>query len=72
MVFFAQVSFLGLRPAMCERKRLAEAEATLETRHKQDLVLHDSVATALRARSDPVFLERQRRQRLHGPVAGRD
>jgi hypothetical protein len=72
MVLFAQVSFLGLRPAMCERKRLADAESTLEARHQQDLVVHDAVATALRARSDPIFLERQRRQRLHGPVAARE
>lgn len=72
MVLFAQVAFLGLRPALCERRRLAEAEAMLEARHKQDLVLHDAVATALRARSDPIFLERQRRQRLHGPVAARE
>jgi hypothetical protein len=72
MVLFAQVSFLGLRPALCERRRLAEAEATLQARHAQDLVLHDTVRTALRARSDPIFLERQRRQRLLGPVAARE
>ena len=72
MVLFAQVSFLGLRPAMCERRRLAEAERSMEARHAQDLALHDAVATGLRARSDPIFLERQRRQRLHGPLPARD
>ena len=72
MVLFAQVSFLGLRPAVCERKRLTEAEAMMDARHAQDLAMHDAVATGLRARNDPIFLERQRRQRLHGPVPARD
>lgn len=68
MVLFAQVSFLGLRPAWCERRRLIEAQAMMEARHARDLALRDSIQRSLRARNDPIFLERQRRMRLHAPV----
>jgi hypothetical protein len=68
MVLFAQVSFLGLRPAWCERRRLVEARAMMEARHARDLALRDSIQRSLRARNDPIFLERQRRMRLHAPV----
>ena len=72
MVLFAQVSFLGLRPALCEKKRLAEAQAAMDARHARDLALYEAVAVRLRARSDPIFLERQRRKRLHGPLLAQE
>jgi hypothetical protein len=68
MVLFAQVSFLGLRPALSERRRLSEAEAMLEARHARDLELRDQATLGLRVRGDPIFLERQRRLRLHGGI----
>jgi hypothetical protein len=68
MILFAQVSFLGLRPALCEERRLAEAQASMEARHARDLALRDAVGIRLRARSDPIFLERQRRERLLKPL----
>jgi hypothetical protein len=68
MVLFAQVSFRGLRPAWCERARLREAAVMMEARHARDLALRDEISRSLRARSDPIFLERQRRMRLHGPL----
>jgi hypothetical protein len=40
----------------------------MEARHARDLALRDEIARSLRARSDPIFLERQRRMRLHGPL----
>jgi hypothetical protein len=72
MTLFAQVAFLGLRPAVCEKRRLAEAAVQLGARHDRDVALRDAVAVELRARGDPIFLERQRRLRLQGPVAARD
>jgi hypothetical protein len=69
MVLFAQVSFLGLRPALCERRRLAESQTMLEARHARDLALRDQATLSLRVRADPIFLERQRRSRWIGPAA---
>ena len=68
MLLFAQVAFRGLRPAWCERNRLIEAEAMMEARHERDLALRAEIRRSLRARNDPIFLERQRRMRLHAPV----
>jgi len=61
LVLFAQIAWLGLRPALCERARLAEAETALETRYRADVAEHDVIRANLRARRDPIFLERQRR-----------
>ena len=66
MVLFAQVAFLGLRPALAERRRLSEAEVMLEARRARDLALRDQATLGLRVRGDPIFLERQRRLRLLG------
>ncbi|MBK7874791.1 MAG: hypothetical protein IPJ77_03410 [Planctomycetes bacterium] len=63
MVLFAQVSFQGLRPALCEKERLAAAEVVLRERHARDVELAHEIQAHLRARQDPVFLERQRRLR---------
>jgi len=67
MVLFAQVAFRGLRPALGERRRLAEAAERLDGRHARDLELSERLSASLRARADPIFLERRRRQRLHQP-----
>jgi len=67
MVLFTQVTLLGLRPALCEHRRLAEAELALRARWERDVELRDRIEANLRARSDPIFLERQRRLR-EGPT----
>jgi hypothetical protein len=61
LVLFGQIALLGLRPAVCERARLADAELALETRYRADAAEHDLISSNLRARQDPIFLERQRR-----------
>jgi hypothetical protein len=61
LVLFGQIALLGLRPAVCERARLADAELALETRYRADVAEHDLISSNLRARQDPIFLERQRR-----------
>jgi hypothetical protein len=68
MLLFTQVSFRGLRPAWSERRRLIEAEAMMDARHERDLALRAEIQRGLRARNDPIFLERQRRMRLHAPL----
>jgi hypothetical protein len=69
MVLFAQVAFLGLRPALCEKRRLAAAEVELHARYARDERLAADVAAHWRARHDPVFVERQRRLRELPPGA---
>lgn len=64
LVLFGQVALLGLRPALSERSRLAQAEIVLNERHRRDLELSQEIAAQLAARYDPVFIERQRRSRL--------
>lgn len=61
MTVFAQVAFLGLRPALCEMERLTAAEAVFDERQARDMALRDQIFANLVARSDPIFLERQRR-----------
>ncbi|MFN0243462.1 MAG: hypothetical protein ACKVWV_11270 [Planctomycetota bacterium] len=63
MVLFAQIALLGLRPALSERRRLAEAEVTLRERHARDEALCRAIDAHLQARGDPIFRERQRRLR---------
>lgn len=58
---FAQVSFLGLRPALSEGRRLADASDVLQARWETDLGLYDAYELQVRVRQDPVFRERQRR-----------
>ena len=67
-VMFAQVALVGLRPALCERERLDAAERALRERHEGDVALCADISAQLDARSDPIFLERQRRWR-HSAVA---
>jgi hypothetical protein len=61
MLLFGQVALLGLRPALCERARLSAAETALEERYRADAAQHEIIRANLRARQDPIFLERQRR-----------
>jgi hypothetical protein len=61
LVLFAQVSFLGLRPALNEAQRLAVADQLLSARHERALRVGTAISAELRARHDPVFVERQRR-----------
>jgi hypothetical protein len=68
MLLFAQVSFLGLRPALCEGRRLGEAELLLRSRWQRDVAMRDRISAHLQARADPIFRERQRRLR-EGPGA---
>jgi hypothetical protein len=63
LILFAQVSFLGLRPALAEAGRLAEAEEVLEARHARALALNREIQLQLVARQDPLYRERQRRAR---------
>jgi len=63
LVLFAQVAFLGLRPAMREASRLASASDMLHERWTHDRALYDAYETQLAARRDPIFRERQSRLR---------
>jgi hypothetical protein len=69
LVLFAQVSILGLRPAMAESRRLAAAEEMLLARHQRAAAENSAVSAQLFARQDPIFRERQRRLRLIEPFA---
>lgn len=69
MVLFGEIALLGLRPALCERARLDEAEVALQDRYQKDALQHEVIRANLRARQDPIFLERQRRWlRLAAPA----
>ena len=63
VILFAQVSFLGLRPALSEARRLAAAEEVLTARHARACQVNRDMQAQLAARQDPVYLERQRRLR---------
>lgn len=58
---FYQVTDLGLRPALDEEQRLIGAQAELEERHRAAEEKGEELAKLLRAQSDPVYLERERR-----------
>ncbi len=73
LFLFAQVAFLGLRPALSEARRLADASDMLEARWSHDRGLYDAYELQLRVRQDPIFVERQRRLRRSvpaGPTSG--
>jgi hypothetical protein len=69
LVLFAQVSLLGLRPAVSEARRLADAEVMLSERHQRAVAENGAVSAQLLARQDPIYRERQRRMRLIQPSA---
>jgi len=70
LVLFGQVSFLGLRPALAEAGRLEDAEGVLATRHESAVAHNTALMSHLAARNDPIFLERQRRQRAWAATPG--
>jgi len=63
LVLFAQIAFLGLRPAMREASRLASASDMLQARWSHDRSLYDAYELQLAVRRDPIFRERQSRLR---------
>ncbi len=67
LVLFAQVAFLGLRPAMREASRLASASDMLEARWSDDRASYDAYELQLAVRRDPIFRERQSRMRRTAP-----
>ena len=69
LVLFAQVALLGLRPAVSESRRLADAEIMLVERHERAVAENNAVSAQLLARQDPIFRERQRRLRVIEPPA---
>lgn len=69
LILFAQVSFLGLRPALAEAGRLADAEGVLSARHARAVALNREIQLQLVARQDPLYRERQRRARTNGAGA---
>ncbi len=61
LALFAQIAFLGLRPALCEAARLAAADEMLQARYAHDQALFRAYDLQILARQDPIFRERQRR-----------
>ncbi|MBL8860516.1 MAG: hypothetical protein JNK02_00755 [Planctomycetes bacterium] len=60
---FAQVAFLGLRPALREAQRLASAAEVLEARRDANRAQVQAYELQLVARRDPIYRERQDRLR---------
>jgi hypothetical protein len=56
-----QVALLGLRPAMAERRKLAQAETLLRARIEREEKQAAELERLQRAQNDPIFLERERR-----------
>ncbi len=61
LALLAQVAWLGLRPAVAERRRLAEAEQQLRARVEREEREAAELERVERAQNDPIFLERERR-----------
>ena len=66
---FAQVSLLGLRPAVRESARLAVVEDQILSRHEAEKARATQLQRTLRAQRDPIYLERERRLLLD-PAGG--
>lgn len=66
---FAQVAVLGLRPALLEERRLADATGTLVGRYDESVEESARLSRLLRAQKDPVLLERERRALRVDPKA---
>ncbi|HTF87023.1 MAG TPA: hypothetical protein VK843_01350 [Planctomycetota bacterium] len=69
LAVFGQVAVLGLRPALAEDRRLADATQVLVDRYQSAVAESDRLARLLRAQQDPVLLERERREQLVNPRA---
>jgi hypothetical protein len=67
-----QVALLGLRPAMAERRKLAEAESQLRARIEREERQAAELERLERAQNDPIFLERERRALRASKPAGDD
>ena len=61
LAVFAQVAIQGLRPALSESRRLRAAEESMLERYADGMERRAELSDLLRAQSDPVFLERERR-----------
>lgn len=63
LAVFAQVAWLGLRPARHEAERLRRAEVVVSAREERLAAHNARLARELRALSDPIFEERVARAR---------
>ena len=70
MLLFAEIAFLGLRPALAESRRLDAAEPAVIERLARAQEARATLEMQLRARADPIYQERLRRLRLY-PADGR-
>ncbi len=61
---FAQIAWLGLRPALDERDRLEREASAVETRHERDRAEWERMRDEREAWNDEVWRERWRRARL--------
>ncbi|MCC7011498.1 MAG: hypothetical protein IT454_02955 [Planctomycetes bacterium] len=70
LALLAQVSIMGLGPALAERRRLDAAERALEERLERERATGSELERTLRAQQDPIYLERERRllQSPDGPL----
>jgi hypothetical protein len=64
LLVFLQVTYLGLRPALAEERRLAAAEEELEGRMAEAESEAWELERLLAAQADPIYLERERRALL--------
>jgi len=69
LAVFGQVALLGLRPALTEERRLADATTLLLERQTAALEESARLSRLLQAQQDPVFLERERRDQRIDPDA---
>ena len=69
LAVFGQVDVLGLRPALAEERRLADATQVLVDRYQDAQSESERLGRLLHAQQDPVLLERERREQLVNPRA---
>lgn len=69
MVLFAQIAFLGVRPALAESARMDIAERGMRERLAVAERNHGEIGAQMEMRKDPIFQERLRRLRIHPPTA---
>jgi len=61
LVLLAQIGILGLRPALAEERHLERSEERLQVRYERVAERQHELQEILRAQSDPVYQERERR-----------
>ncbi len=69
MVLFAQIAFLGVRPALVEQQRMDVAERGMQQRLSVATKHFSEIEAQIAMRKDPIFQERLRRLRIHPPTA---